>query len=184
MSVQPKSRMSVEEFLAWAEHRPERFELFDGEVFAMAPQRVRHAETKFAVQFALRAGLRDAGLPCHMLPDGVTVRVDDATSFEPDALVYCGPRLDADATVAPTPVIVVEVLSSSTGRIDTGQKLAGYFRIPSVMHYLIIDPVKRMVIHHKRGAETLIETRITAAGPIDLTPPGFRLDVAACFAES
>lgn len=183
MSSQLKSRMSVEEFLAWAEHQPDRFELFDGEVFAMAPQRVRHAESKFAVQVALRAGIREAGLPCHMLPDGVTVRIDDATSFEPDALVYCGPRLDADATVATAPVIVVEVLSPSTGRIDTGQKLVGYFRVPSLMHYLIVDPVKRMMIHHKRGADGLIETRITAAGTVDLTPPGFGLDVTACLAE-
>lgn len=183
MSIQPKARMSVEEFLAWAEHQPDRFELFDGEVFAMAPQRVRHAEAKFAVRLALRGGIREAGLPCHMLPDGVTVRIDDATSFEPDALVYCGPRLDADAIAAPAPVIVVEVLSPSTGRIDTGQKLVGYFRVSSLMHYLIVDPVKRMMIHHKRGADGLIETRIAAGGTIDLTPPGFRLDVSASLTE-
>ena len=184
MSVQPKSRISVEEFLAWAEHQPDRYELFDGEVFAMAPQRVRHAETKFAVQVALRSGIRSAGLPCHMLPDGITVRIDDATSFEPDALVYCGPRLDADATVATEPVIVIEVLSPSTGRIDTGQKLVGYFRVPSLMHYLIVDPVKGMMIHHKRGADGLIETRIRASGRIDLDPPGLPLDLAACFPET
>lgn len=183
MSVQPNIRMSVEEFLAWAVHQPERYELLDGTVFAMAPQRVRHAETKFAVQVALRDALQESALPCHMLPDGVTVRVDDATSFEPDALVYCGPRLDADATVATAPVVVVEVLSPSTGRIDTGQKLVDYFRVPSVMHYLIVDPVRRMVIHHRRG-DALIETRISATGLIALDPPGLHLDLAACFADA
>ena len=70
MRGQPKSRMSVEEFLAWAGHRPDRSELFDGEVFAIAPQRVRHAETKLTVLPALGAGIRGAGLPRHRLPDG------------------------------------------------------------------------------------------------------------------
>ena len=149
----------------------------------MAPQRVRHAETKFALQVALQREIRAAGLPCHMLPDGITVRVDDATSFEPDALVHCGERLDADATEATAPVIVVEVLSPSTGRIDTGRKLVGYVRIPTIFHDLVVDPVKRMVIHHRRGDAGLIETRISASGRIELTPPGLRLDLEACFPD-
>jgi hypothetical protein len=28
-----------------------------------------------------------------MLPDGMTVRIDETTAHEPDALVYCGERL-------------------------------------------------------------------------------------------
>ncbi|NEU11806.1 Uma2 family endonuclease [Methylobacterium sp. BTF04] len=184
MSAQPKARMTVDEFLAWAEHQPGRHELVDGEVYAMSPQRVRHAETKFSVQLALRTAIREAGLPCRMLPDGLTVRIDAATSFEPDALVYCGERLDADATEAPEPIIVVEVLSPSTGHVDTGQKLAGYFRVPSVMHYLIVDPRKAMVIHHRRGADDLIETRIASAGVLDLHPPGLRIPIAELFAVS
>lgn len=55
MSLQPKSRMNVDEFLAWAETQPGKYELVDGEIFAMSSQKVRHAETKFAVQIALRA---------------------------------------------------------------------------------------------------------------------------------
>ena len=103
MSAQPKAGIDVDACLAWAEQQPGRYELVDGEIFALSPQRVRHAETKFSVQFALRGGLRAAGLACHMLPDGITVRVDAATCFEPDALVYCGERLGPDVTQAPAP---------------------------------------------------------------------------------
>jgi hypothetical protein len=49
---------------------------------------------------------------------------------------------------------VVEVLSPSTRRIDASAKLAGYFRIRDVQHYLIVDPDKRPVIHHARGKPT------------------------------
>lgn len=183
MSAQPKARMTVDEFLSWAEDRPGRYELVDGEVFAMSPQRTRHAEAKFAVQMALRNGIHAAGLPCWMLPDGMTVRVDRSTAYEPDALVYCGVRLDGDAVEAPEPVIVVEVLSPGTRGTDTGQKLDGYFRVASVMHYLIVDPKKRIVIHHRRGTHIPIETRILSDGTLELTPPGLSLSLSEVFAD-
>src|SRR5690348_6036188 len=80
------------------------------------------------LQTALLAGIRARRLPCHMLPDGMTVRIDETTAYEPDALVYCGARLGSSAVEVPAPVIVVEVLSPSTRRIDASAKLAGYFR--------------------------------------------------------
>jgi Uma2 family endonuclease len=61
------------------------------------------------------------------------VRIDETTAHEPDAVVYCGPRLPASAIEVPNPVIVVEVLSSSSRHIDAQIKLAGYFRLPSVV---------------------------------------------------
>jgi Uma2 family endonuclease len=142
--------MSVDEFLVWAEGQPGRFELFRGSVYAMTPERAGHAVVKFAVQTTLANAIRSRGLPCHMLPDGMTVRVDDATAHEPDALVYCGPRLAPAALEVPNPVIVVEVLSSTTRHVDAQIKLAGYFRLPSVAHYLVVDPDKPLVIHHAR----------------------------------
>ena len=74
-----------------------------------------------------------------------------ATAFEPDALVYCGPRLPAHSIEVSEPVVVVEVLSEGTAARDHGVKLAGYFSLPSVAHYLILDADDRMAIHHKRG---------------------------------
>lgn len=181
MSVQAKTGMTVDAFLAWAEGRPGRYELIDGEVVAMSPERLRHAETKLSVQIALRTAVRVAGLPCRVLPDGMSVKIDAKTVFEPDALVYCGKSLDPDTIVIPEPIIVVEVLSPGTKRIDTGSKLQGYFRVASVMHYLIVDSERGAVIHHRRAADDLIETRIVASGELRLDPPGLTLSVAALF---
>lgn len=181
MSAHPKARMTVDEFLAWADGRPGRYELLDGEIFGMSPQRAGHTRTKFRVQNALDQAIRAAGLPCEMLPDGMTVQLDNATAYEPDALVQCGERLPDDAVQASQPIIVVEVLSPSTGRIDTGQKLDGYFRVPSVMHYLIVNPIRSLIIHHRRGVDDVIETRIISSGTLDLTPPGLTFSVADVF---
>jgi Uma2 family endonuclease len=85
MTALPQHKMTVDDYLAWAEGRPGRYELYAGTVYAMAPERSHHAKAKFAAQTALLEGIRKAGLPCHMLPDGMTVRIDIHTAHEPDA---------------------------------------------------------------------------------------------------
>lgn len=176
--------MDVDEFLAWAEGQPGRYELFRGSVYAITPERAAHAVTKFAVQAALANAICSRGLPCHMLPDGMTVRIDDLTAHEPDALVYCGPALLPSAIEVPNPVVVVEVLSPSTRHIDAQIKLAGYFRLPSVLHYLVIDPDKPLVLHHARNADGTILTRIVNDGTIELDSPGIAIAVADIYSTT
>ncbi len=178
MTVPPRTRMTVDEYLAWAEGRPGRHELVDGEACAQAPERAAHAETKLAVSRALDAAIRARGLPCSVLPDGMAVRIDERTAYEPDALVYCGPTLDPAALLVDDPIIVVEVLSPSTGGNDASRKLAGYFRLPSVVHYLIVDPDQPLVVHHARGPGADLITRIVHDGAITLDPPGMELAIA------
>ena len=174
MSELPKPKMTVDEFLVWAESQPGRHELVGGRVYAMAPERVRHADAKFSAQTVLKASIAKVGRPCHMLPDGMTVRIDRSTAYEPDALVYCGRRLPGDAVEVPDPIIVVEVLSPSTGNYDKAGKLVGYFMLQSLQHYLIVDPDRRVIVHHRRDGEA-IATRIVGTGVLRLDPPG--LDV-------
>ena len=178
MTALTKPRMTVDEYLTWAEGRPGRYELFRGEVYAMSPENVGHTKIKGAIFSALLAAIRKHGLPCHALTDGATVRLDEATAYEPDALVYCGQELPPTSLEVPNPVIVVEVLSPSTRRVDVSLKLAGYFRLPSVAHYLIVDPTQRSVIHHARGTGDTILTRVISDGVITLDPPGLELAVS------
>ncbi len=114
MTALPQTRITVDEYLAWAQGQPGRYELYDGTVHAMSPEGAGHAKVKFALQTALAAGIRARGLPCHMMPDGMTVRIDARTAFEPDALVYCGPKVTPTSLEIANPVIVVEVVSPAT----------------------------------------------------------------------
>ena len=61
MQMRLKQKITVDEFLAWAEENPGRYELVDGEILAMAPQRLGHADAKYAFQTALRAGIEKSG---------------------------------------------------------------------------------------------------------------------------
>ena len=175
MTALPKHKMTVDEFLGWTVGQPGRWELFDGVPVAMSPERVIHGEVKYRVARALDAAIEKAGAPCRFVLDSAAVRIDAHRSYQPDALVYCGAPLPGDALEVPDPVIVVEVLSPSNAMQDLRDKLQGYFRVPSVQHYLIVDPDKRLIIHHARGDGDVIATRIVSDGALSLDPPGIEL---------
>lgn len=173
---EPPGRMTVEAFVEWAMAQPEgRYELVDGHVVAMAPERAGHARLKARIWHALDDGIRERGLPCEALPDGMTVKIDEHTAYEPDAQVHCGERLGDDTVLVPAPVIVVEVLSPRTASRDVGAKLADYFRVPGIVHYLIVRTDRRTVIHHRRTDGEEIATRIVTEGALQLDPPGLAL---------
>ena len=141
----------------------------------MAAERGAHVRVKGAVYIALKRAIGVAGVGCQALPDGATVETGDS-DYEPDALVNCGEAMADEAIAAPNPVIVVEVLSPGTASTDTGGKLAGYFLVSSIMHYLIVHPTRRTVTHHRRVGATS-ETLVIANGPIALNPPGIAITV-------
>ena len=98
MSEPARNLMTVDAFLAWWEDQATdaRYELIGGEIVAMSPERTGHMERKFAVAVALTEAIKRVGQDCWALPDGATVIVDEHTAFEPDALVYCGPKARRD----------------------------------------------------------------------------------------
>jgi Uma2 family endonuclease len=175
MNIALRRVMTVQEYLAWSEAQPEqwRTELINGQVVAMAPERAAHNRIKIAALVALREAVKAARLPCEVMTDGMTVRIDEHTAYSPDALIYCGEMIAANTVIVPNPTIIVEVLSPATAHSDTSAKLIGYFKLPSVAHYLIIDPSARTVTHYTRNATP----NLINGGPLRLDPPGLDLTV-------
>ncbi len=173
-----RRRMDADAFIAWAMEQPEgaRYELCGGEVVGMAPERSGHARLKFRIARRLAEAVEAAGLGCEVFVDGLSVRIDAATVYEPDVMLRCGARLGEDEVEVGDPVVIVEVASPSTRAVDAGSKLADYFRLDSVRHYLIVDGGRRIVIHHARDAAGQILTRIVREGGVRLDPPGVTLD--------
>jgi Uma2 family endonuclease len=177
----PPPRLSRDAFYAWAMDQPRgRFELLDGKVVAMAPERVAHARAKAAAWAALRDALAAAGVAWEALPDGVTVEIGEATCYEPDVVVACG-DIPGDALAVPSPLVVVEVTSPSNSRVDLVTKFADYFRLPSLRHYVIIHLALRRVIHHRRTEDGRIESAILTGGALVLEPPGISVQVDGLF---
>jgi Uma2 family endonuclease len=83
--------------------------------------------------------------------------------------------------VAPNPLIVVEVISPSTGHIDKGDKLEAYFSIPGLHHYLLVYRDRRLVMHHQRTAGERFATQLLHEGELLLDEPGLTVPVADLF---
>jgi Uma2 family endonuclease len=185
MMEQPRqTNFTADAFIAWAAAQPRgRFELADGQIVAMAPERVAHTRAKLNAVIALKSAVLAGGLGCEAMTDGVSVRIDDRTVYEPDALVRCGPPTPGDAMEVSDPVIVVEILSPSSRGIDSGLKLAGYFRLPSVRHYLVVNTDSRVALHHHRDDKGTITLDILHEGSLTLDPPGVTIGIGDLFAS-
>jgi Uma2 family endonuclease len=183
MNVVLPTRMTVDEFLAWAVRQERgRYELFDGRVVMQQPQNWGHAELSVRIWSAFARAIEEAGVPYYAAPMGMTVRITEKSAFEPDALVAPLPKPERLDVEIPNPVLVVEVLSRSTSRRDKSDKLAGYFKVPSVQHYLIFDPAKGCVTWHRRASGGGLEPPQTLReGVLRLDPPGIELALADMF---
>jgi Uma2 family endonuclease len=177
-------RMRREEFYLWAEAQSRgRFERVHGEVIAMSPERWEHALVKINVFKAIEKALAAAGSDCVTVPDGMTVEIDDDTDFEPDAAIHCGNPIPRKSLSIPNPVVVVEVISPSSARVDTRVKREMYFRVPSIQHYLIVRADRCEATHYTRGEDdqaVLVAT--LSEGHLALSPPGITVEVADFYA--
>ena len=171
----PQRRMTVTEFLDWAKAQPSgRYELVDGQVVAMSPERARHNLAKARLWRALTDAVERADLPCTVFTDGMTVVIDQHRSCEPDAAIQCGDTMSLDSVVLDEPLVVVDVVSPSSGLDDTGV-LVDYFSVPSIQHYLVVDPEKRTIVHHSRLASDIRTRILDEAGDLSLDPPGLTM---------
>jgi Uma2 family endonuclease len=177
--------MTAEEFMAWYDTQPEgrRYELLGGIVYEMQGERVRHNEVKQRVSGSFRSQIADRKLRCQNFADGMAVRVDAETVFEPDAMVRCGSRVPGDATLIQDPLIVVEILSPTTQHVDVFRKFNRYFNNPSLVHYLIINSIDANAVHHRRNEQGRIESSSHAGGVIEFDPPGLALDLDQLFLD-
>jgi Uma2 family endonuclease len=182
MSVPAQNPMDIEAFLAFAEKQERgRFELWRGELFAMAPERVEHVRAKFAISRALASPIEKVGFSSEAFVAGLSVGIDSDTVYEPDALVNSGEKIPAGSMLAPTPIVVVEVVSPNSSKRDTGLKVEGYFSVATIAHYLVVDLAKRVVLHYRREGEARIGVTILCDGALTLDPPGITVELAEFF---
>jgi Uma2 family endonuclease len=154
MSASPaekKTRWTAAEYLAFERSAPEKHELYDGEIFAMAgasPQHNRIARNLTAVLWiATRNG------PCEPFQSDLRLRLPGTENYcYPDVLVVCGPlELDGDAKdVVLNPTVICEVLSASTESYDRGGKFALYRTIPSLTDYVLLSQDQVLIEHFAR----------------------------------
>jgi len=140
-------RMTLAEFLEWDDGSDRRYELLDGIPVMMAPSLEAHGE--LAARLTIEIGTR-LQPPCRVISEAGIVIPDRAdTYYVADLAVTCAPREPGRRMVV-EPVLVVEVLSPSTGQVDRWRKVADYRTLPSVQEILVVFSDERRVEIQRR----------------------------------
>ena len=127
--------ISVEQYLKDEINREVKHELIDGQVYAMAGASANHERISGNIFAEFNHHLKTS--PCEPFGSDMKVKVG-SKFFYPDVIVDC--QFDeAQAYYTETPVIIVEVLSKSTRRIDETTKRFSYINIPGLKEYVLIE---------------------------------------------
>lgn len=185
--AEQKQQLTYDEFLAWClRQERERYEYVDGEIVSLPSEGLGHNLAKLELVRALQDACEAAGFSGTVCTDGMQIRTRGGRrGREPDASVSATPMMDRTAQVVPDPLIVVEVVSPSSERVmpeacfqhDTGDKLDEYFELPSLQHYLVVRPEKRLIVHYARGEGGALRTTFVTGTTLRLDPPGLVLDL-------
>ena len=127
--------ISVLDYLDGEKISDVKHEYINGEVYAMAGASRSHNILTGNVWSAFMAHLD--GTRCISFSSDMKVNIDNQF-FYPDVLVTCDDDL-GDDYYTKAPVILVEVLSKSTRKMDKSFKLAAYKTIPSLLEYVLIE---------------------------------------------
>lgn len=148
--------LSVEEYLAGEELAPQKHEYLAGIVYAMAGGTFAHSAIATNLLIALGAQLH--GHRCRPLNSDMKLRIrlaDQTRFYYPDAQVVCRPNPPGDH-FQDEPVIVFEVVSESTRRIDEQEKRAAYLEIPTLGAYVLIEQDRPAATVWRRTAQGFV----------------------------
>jgi Uma2 family endonuclease len=162
-------------YLALERESGSKLEYLDGVVRAMAGGSIEHGRLASRFDRLLGAALVDR--PCEAFSSDTKVRIDasNRTTYA-DLAVVCGTleRSAQDPEAIANPVILVEVLSSSTEAYDRGEKFRHYRRLASLREYVLVAQDEPLVEVWRRDGDAW---RVHEHGPGEVV----RLE--ACDAE-
>jgi Uma2 family endonuclease len=137
-----------EAYLEWEARQPIRYELVDGQVYAMGGGTLEHDTICNNLRAELRTQMRSK--PCRSQGPDLKVRAGTGGRY-PDALIDCGPRVPG-ALHAQEPVVVFEVLSECAAWIDQSLKLRDYDATPEIRYYVLISQDEQRAMVYTRDA--------------------------------
>ena len=142
---------TVSQYLEFQRESESKHEYVDGEIYAMAGGSKNH--NRIAGDFA---ALLNTKLPadgkCEAFVGDVLLEVRSTLFYYPDVFVTCDKADDEDEYIARNPVLVTEVLSKSTKRIDRKEKMGEYKKLSNLRECLLIHQDRIAIEHYYRDA--------------------------------
>ncbi|WP_425618241.1 Uma2 family endonuclease [Anatilimnocola sp. NA78] len=179
-AVKKLQPISVADYLAGELVSRVKHEYVGGHVYAMAGARVAHNRIATNVVGLTHAQLK--GKRCQPFNSDMKVHVPKPPQerfYYPDASVVCQSN-PAEDSYQDQPVVIFEVLSQQTRRLDEGEKKDGYLRIPSLAVYVLIEQEAAAVVVHRRTASGFVREEFVG---LDATIPLLEIEVSLPLAE-
>jgi Uma2 family endonuclease len=130
--------MTPQEYLAWEEQQPIKYEYINGRVFAMTGGTLPHNSIALNLASMLKNHLRGKGCKAFMADAKVGVSQNGPFHY-PDVMVTCDHQDQTARQVIYHPCLIVKVLSPGTEHIDQGKKFRHYRRIDTLKEYVLIE---------------------------------------------
>ena len=136
MSLKYKiEQLSIPDYLEGELLSPIKHEYIEGDVYAMAGASSNH--NRLVANIVREFGVHLKNTSCEPFGSDMKVQVED-NFFYPDVLVVCQHEAN-DYGVTDAPLIIIEVLSKATRKLDHTLKRQAYQRLPSLLEYVVIE---------------------------------------------
>jgi Uma2 family endonuclease len=169
---------TLDEFLALDDGTDTRYELFDGQIVAMAPASDVHGALTARLVQRIGAHLQP---PCEVVIEAGIVPPERADSwYEADLAVTCA-GLTGQQFIA-EPILIVEVLSPSTAATDRDRKLPDYRTIPSLQDILVVSSTEPRIEHFRREPDGWKIHDLRGDGTLRLQKLGITVALAEIYA--
>jgi len=132
-------KIAPEDYLVAENEAATRHEFIDGAVYAMTGTSDRH--NMLALSLSSRV-LDHLPSRSQVFMSDMKLRIRDQGAtfyYYPDVFVSCAAD-DRASHHREQPVLIIEVLSPTTDRIDRAEKFRAYTSIPSLIEYVLADP--------------------------------------------
>jgi len=148
--------LTPEEYLNAELTSPVKHEFLGGLTYAMAG--ASNVHNLIATNTSTALGYRLRGGRCRAYNSDTKVRIrlpQQIRFYYPDVSVICRSNPPSDP-FQDEPVVLVEVLSSQTRRLDEGEKKDAYFTIPSLAVYILMEPDSARLVAFRRTSQGFV----------------------------
>lgn len=182
-SLAPENQMTIEEFLAFAETRPqeERWELIEGApVLNPSPVRMHQLIAGNIAAFLLGEKERVGAQWLPMLGVGTEVPISPQSLPKPD--VYVQEDGEADMShVTGDAIVIFEILSRSNSKADQAWRWRVYSSVPNCRHYVTVSLKAAEVTVYDHATQWAARTMTGLASNADLPAIGVSLPLARIY---
>lgn len=143
------------EYLAFEREAEDRHEYYKGEIYLMSGASFKHNVIEDNVRGALHTFLK--GKKCRSFGSNLRVHVPKNTLYTyPGILIVCDdPKfVDGEFDTLLNPVVLIEILSPSTGNYDRGAKFDLYRDIETLKEYILIDSAFVRIINYTKNEDS------------------------------